>query len=373
MSEETKKVWAETRKYLSTVAEALNKQIWLKVVLQAIPIIWSSVILQVFKSSLYDKETGNFTVWSTVIASILAVFSISVLILTGIKSKKDMEKKKELDVENTRYVNENALRSQIAISESSLEEQRNHLIIDYIEKKDKNKTVPLFFSVAFDAKKRINMVLEAIKECFSQVSSIEKNRIFISAAVGVQNTFSSKKAHEITWCWVVKPPSEGTMELNDLLKNENTMFRKVVDGVPFLYCNDKQQAVDKKKYVFDNLDATYDNNGSIICFEVADQILKYKIRMIVSISTYTKVYDGDDEDFIKSLYDDRIRAIIIEQFLEELKEDLALYFLQESFLGNESEHIEMKDYHFSSQRTRQLNPEQIPKPEGPIRSGTKEG
>ena len=55
--------------------------------------------------------------------------------------------------------------------------------------------------------------------------------------------------------------------------------------------------------------------------------------MIISISTYVRIVESDDEDVIKKSYEDRIKTVVIDQFAGEIREDLLLLVTQELMKG----------------------------------------
>ena len=73
---------------LDFIADKLNDIVWLKVLLQALPVIWTTVILQIWRPFFYQPD-GRLTKLGGGIAIGLALGSISLMIITGLKSKKD--------------------------------------------------------------------------------------------------------------------------------------------------------------------------------------------------------------------------------------------------------------------------------------------
>ena len=147
--------------------------------------------------------------------------------------------------------------------------------------------------------------------------------------IAISNKNSSAKSLE--WTWVSVPKTEGTAELKDLLSNQSA-FSIVASGrKTFYYANDKKEAAKNKEYYMDGRDNTY-GSGSIVCTEIDEDIGKWRIRLIISISTYGKMIVGQDmidagADVART-YEERIRDVIIKQFEGELKEDLLWYGIE---------------------------------------------
>ena len=252
------------------------------------------------------------------------------MILTGLQSKKDIDTKEKYNIEAEAYAGEVELRKTITDAECMLEERRNNHLRDWLEQNLLQKDVLQFVDGARNPREGIRAALDGLRECFAQVSEVSKSNIYISAAISVVNKNSSKKPE---WEWLVAPPSEGTASLVELLnKNNNSAFNIVIQGTPFFYANDKNTAAKNNQYYFDKRDESYKKEGSIICCEFDEVIGKFKIRMVISISTYgekiVKIEDENSEDRVKLIYEERIREIILKQFEGEIKEDLLWYGTQ---------------------------------------------
>lgn len=311
---------------LNFIADKLNDIVWLKVLLQALPVIWTTVILQIWRPVFYQAD-GRFTKLGGGIAIGLALGSISLMIITGLKSKKDKKDNQMMDREIDSYENEIELRKAITGAESTIEERRNRQLRMWIENNRPDESLCSFVDQARNPKERVNTALDELGKCFEEITELQKDEIYQSAAIAMVNTNSPKDPE---WEWISRPPLEGTATLETLLST-NSAFKTVASGEPFFYANDKIKASSEGRYTLDGRDNTY-GNGSIICFEVGEQIGKWKIRLIISISTYGKtiVSIGDQSKGIeeKKVYEDKIRDIIVKQFEGEIKEDLLWFGLK---------------------------------------------
>ena len=311
---------------LDFIADKLNDIVWLKVLLQALPVIWTTVILQIWRPFFYQPD-GSLTKLGGGIAIGLALGSIALMIITGLKSKKDKKDNQIMDREINSYENEIELRKAITGAESTIEERRNRQLRMWIENNRPDEILCLFVDQARNPKERVNTALDELGKCFEEITELQKDEIYQSAAIAMVNTNSPKDPE---WEWISQPPPEGTATLETLLST-NSAFKTVASGEPFFYANDKIKASSEGRYALDGRDSTY-GNGSIICFEVGEQIGKWKIRLIISISTYGKtiVSIGDQSKGIdeKKVYEDKIRDIIVKQFEGEIKEDLLWFGLK---------------------------------------------
>lgn len=315
-------------KALYYLADALNDNLLLKIILQALPIIWTTVIVQRWHSIFYNSESGNLNALGGTIAGILAVISIFVLILTTIKSSLDKIEKENTDKDIDSYQGEIELRRALTEAESTLEDRRNRHFRHAVEEMKSDEPIHTFVSSAMYPMERINTALDGLGECFSKLSGISRTEFTLSGAVSIENKNSKNK--NMDWNWISIPTLEGTASIAELLKNKSA-FNIVASGSPFYYANDKKAAANKGEYYLDGRDKSY-GSGSIVCSEIDEEIGKWRIRLILSISTYGKQIANDDElregVSLETVYEDRIRDIIIKQFEGELKEDLLWYAIE---------------------------------------------
>ena len=313
--------------FIYSLADKINDTLWIKVILQAFPIVWTTVIVQIGRS-LFITEKGGLNLLGGGIAIISAGISIFILVITGIKSQQDKKEKNKLDKNVSVYTSEIELRKAITNAECTLEDRRNRHLRTWIERHQSNDTISAFVNEALNPKERINTVFDGLSECFEEVTELQKAEVFQSAAIAIENTSIYQKPK---WEWIVNPPVEGTPSLDKLL-SEKSSFKIVADGIPFFYANDKKLAAKEKKYILDGRDKVYNGEGSIICCEIDETINNWKIRLIISISTYgKKIVSNTDEQAgiqIKTVYEDKIRDVIIKQIEGEIKEDLLWYALE---------------------------------------------
>lgn len=315
----------QTKEYLKWVAGYLNDKLILKVFLQSLPIIWGTV-LQIFRSTFYTDE-GNLGLAGIIIASVLTSISIFLMIITAVKTKRDNMAKEIIEKDAVSRANEITIRTLITDAEHSIEEATCRQLSSWIEKNKPDSIIRQFAGSLYNSKERISNSMEALKECFAEITQVKKDQFFLSAVFGIENKNSNKA---VDWKWLVNPPVPGTLGLRELTR-QYTAFREVaINHKPFVYYNDKKEAEANKKYVFDQMDGTYDKKGSIICCEFAERIKHFDIRLILNISTYGQhiVNNDADEEYLKDIYVNRIRNIILKQFEGEIRENILWYALQ---------------------------------------------
>lgn len=315
-------------KALYYLADALNDNLFWKIFFQALPIIWTTAIVQIWHSTFYNNETGNLNELGITIAVILAIISIFILILTNVKSSIDKKEKEKTEKDIDSYLGEIELRRALSEAESTLEDRRNRHFRHAVEDMKSTDSIHAFVSNAMYPMERINTALDGLSECFSKLSGISKTDFTLSGAVSIENKNSRNK--NLDWDWISIPTMEGTASITDLLKNKSA-FSIVANGMPYYYANDKKIASKKGEYYIDGRDKAY-GIGSIVCAEIDEEIGKWRIRLILSISTYGKQITNEDElgdgVSLATVYEDRIRDIIIKQFEGELKEDLLWYAIE---------------------------------------------
>lgn len=309
-------------------ADALNDFWWLKFFLQALPIIWSTVVLPVFHNIFFDSQTGNLNAEGIIIAIVIFCLSSSLLLLTDLKSSKDKKKKEKTEEDMVSFQAEINLRRALTIAESTLEDRRNRHFRRSVGKVKNTEPVHIFVNKTMYPIERISTALDGLSECFSMLTEIPRTDYTLSGAIAIENINSKSQA--INWRWISIPALEGTASISDLLNN-NSSFKIVADGKPYYYANDKLEASEKGEYFLDDRDESY-GVGSIICTEIAEEIQKWRIRLIISVSTYGKQILSKEEIAnganVTVVYEERIRDIIFKQFEGELKEDLLWYAVE---------------------------------------------
>ncbi len=325
-----KKVKKENRISIALycIAELLNDYWLIKVVFQALPIIWTTVILHIFHDKLYDSSTGNLNALGVILACVIVVVSAALLVLTDVKASKDKKETEKTKNDMISYQAEIDLRRELTKAETTVEERRNRHFRNSVGKIKNSDPVNIFVSKTMDPMERISTALDGLGQCFSSLSRIASNEFTLSGAIAIENTNSKNKT--TPWKWISLSTMEGTASIEELLKH-NSSFKLVASGRPFFYANDKKEAADNGEYYWDGRDKTY-GTGSIVCSEIDEKIDNWRIRLIISISTYGKQILSQEEidngADIAVVYEERIRDTIIKQFEGELKEDLLWYAVE---------------------------------------------
>ena len=324
------------------IADALNDTVVLKVVLQSLPLFWSTIISPVFHDQLYDSTSGNLNNTGRVIVVLTFGVSLVLTLLTSIKTQADRKQENKLRSDIDSYQTEVNLRSSLAESDIMLEEQRNRHFRTVGPELKPDEGVRRFVASAMTPAKRINAALDELSSCFGTVSGIPRTDFMLSGAIAIAK--KNTRLKDLQWGWVSEPALEGTASLDELIKNPSA-FSIVANGRPFYYANDKIAAAEKGEYYLDGKDRTY-HGGSIVCTEVVEAIGDWRIRLIISISTYGKriveeAEEREDPQLVQTLYEDRIRDTVIRQFLGELKEDLLWYAVERiNFARNKVEPLD---------------------------------
>lgn len=323
----------------SGCAAWLNKRVAIRVLLESLPVIWA-IILQVFRTFFYS-ENGNLKKEGILIWIPIFLVSIIVSILTGIKSKRDNYYRGELNQENKSYNSMLSIVRKTTIEESIIEQAQYNQLKNWIETDPPGKEFCEIAKKVRHPEAIIQRIIEGLTRCFAEITQLDESKIFLSAAIAICNTNQPKrKQNKPSWKWFYQPRQAGTSSMEDLLVN-NSSFKIVADGNPFFYANDKAVAEKEGKYCFDEKDKCSDNRGSIICFEEYEQVRNWKIRLIISISTYgQKLISQEDEELgieTRAVYEGIIRDTIIKQFECEIKECLLWYAVQNIAFQNEKQ------------------------------------
>lgn len=314
----------------SSCAAWLNNKIAVRVLLESLPTIWA-ILLQVFRTHFYSKD-GNLQRIGIYIWIPVLLVSILISVLTGIKSKRDNYYRGELNEENKSYYSILSILKKTINEESIIEQAQYNQLKNWIEAEPPSKEFCEVAKKVRHPEAIILRIIEGLTRCFAQITQLDESEIFLSAAIAICNTSQPKKhQNKSKWKWFYQPRQAGTASMEELLSN-NSSFKIVAAGIPFFYANDKATAEKKGQYCFDEKDKCNDNKGSIICFEEYEQVRKWRIRLIISISTYgQKLISQEDEALgieTRAVYEDIIHDTIIKQFEYEIKECLLWYAVQ---------------------------------------------
>ena len=317
----------ETILYL--IADLLNDHVIWKAIVQIIPAVILFLLTEVLSSFFYNSE--NKLIWYRVILGVIIfLFPYIFIILADFKQSVDNDIRKTQEMEMVSYVSEIQLRKAIAEADISLEEQRNRNIRLQTDRLGPSIDVRQFINGAIYPIERINTAIDEMANCFASLSKLERSEFLFSGAVSITNINSSKKSSN--WEWVSTPLLEGVTSIENLLTKESS-FSLIASGkLTYYYANDKREAEKKHEYFPDDRDRTYHGCGSIICKEISEEIGKWKIRLILSISTYGKMIVSEDDieagTNVAETYEDVIRDMILKQFEGELREDLLWYGIE---------------------------------------------
>lgn len=270
------------RRALGLIADALNDNIPLKIALQSLPILWSTFIVQVFHDRLYDANTSSLNKVGTVAAALVFTISLLAIVLTAVKTQRDRARESTLRNSVRSCSKEIELRKTIAEADFMLETQRNRHFREAASSLQPSEDVRSFVGGAMCPGDRISAALDELGNCFSSVSNIARTDFTLSGAIAISTRYA--KPRSTKWEWVHRPTMEGTASIDELTRNKSA-FTIVASGKTFFYANDKQEAAKRGEYYLDGRDKTY-GGGSIVCAEVDEEIGKWRMRLIVSISTY---------------------------------------------------------------------------------------
>ena len=103
------------------------------------------------------------------------------------------------------------------------------------------------------------------------------------------------------WRWIIGRNSKFNMSLGNFIKQKNSMYHHMIhNNIPFVFYNDKKDAVDQGVFYYSAKDKLHDNSGSIfaskfgfnnnerICCEGLLMITTYGEKLVKANSEYTE-------------------------------------------------------------------------------------
>lgn len=303
------------------MADGLVGKFWmLRILLEYLPCLWNPIFIGFFGDLLKDTN-GQLTKQGKIICITIFALGFLVAFLTSLKSHRDKLRSHAKEADLRAAKGNASLAQSILYAVKDIDQRRVtrmqgqvFSVNNHYTEEQKNIIQSLLAP-----KEQIQYILDKLRHCFAQITSLNESEIYVSAAVSIDNG---------KWSWITQVVGAGTATLDELLR-EDSSFKKVVNGRPYFYANSKQAATNERAYYRDERDRQSGTDGSIICWEVSTKVDKNRcIRLIISISTYGKQLVSPSilsEAEIEQIYEDKIRNRILAAFENELLANLLFY------------------------------------------------
>jgi len=213
--------------------------------------------------------------------------------------------------DNGLIVLEMLLRSVNSITQKKL--QRFHQYI--VEHRGKPNLNP--FQDITQPIKQIEIIFQNIQIALSRISGIYPEDIGLSI---IYRTDKNPK-----WNWVLSKSIEEDITLDELITNEKTTARQIIDRrATSLFFPDKRIAAIQGKYLPGNKDKAHGLIGSILCKDISLRNEDTYLHAILSVTTYGKqLCDHNDIETIQ-----KIEHLIIPCFEYRLALELSLFYIK---------------------------------------------
>lgn len=311
------------KKLARAAIASLNDHWIIKSIIVLIPTIAAFALAFPAVQALFSTTTNTESVGLNagaiillVVVSVCSIIEVSSNMISSHDNRDKMSYEAEIQIRRNASVNE-------AIYEA---EKNRHLQSGYHQIAYDNNSLVDFIKHYVNPRERTKQILTQIGKCIAGECGLESTEIVLSAVVSIDDK---------DWSWLCFPDFEGRGHLRELVR-KGSALKQVIDERTYFFSNDKQTAINEKKYLPDRRDETNNNIGSIICWEVATMIEyadakeTHPLRMIISISTYGKTLIDSEKNKTKidQIYSDVFKKMILNQFKGELTENLIWYGLQ---------------------------------------------
>lgn len=318
------------RKFLKRVADWINEHwIW-KTIILFIPSIYLPIIVKYFGEELAlvtnDKLNHIGIIATVVIYSLCLIINI----LTSYKAKRDIKTdeekerchKKEIETySNTLNVYGRLLNVIGNICDIKLDS-----IYSYINNSIAKGEFHKPFNETVYPDRQLRTIAKELTNCLSEITQPPAGNISVTMAYEFPKLGSDIK-------WIDTKDISSGMKLSKLKRDENTTFYQIYSGKQsYLFFNDKKEAFQKGRYVYDKKDDRHHNIGSIVCDEITIEDDKGRLaRIILTISTYGYKFTDSSEKPILDNMSKVIEQVILQQFEKRIKIELALMYIKKQY------------------------------------------
>lgn len=307
--------------FFAGLAEWMNNHWITKSIIQFFPSVWAPIIMTGLADSLGLKGQNGLTIKGWIGVCFVFGLSLLVTIVSNLKSKRDAKKAEHwTSIINAKESDINLYQT-ISDGEMQAEKYRLEDVLAYISScTEVQMEVKEFVKLSFSPQKHLEHIANEIKQCFERVTPMRRRDFCVSMAISID---------EGNWNWISQVDIAGCASLIDLSSKGSTFYEVSSGDKVFSYYNDKTVASNEKHYYMDARDKSHEGKGSIICWEVPlYKNGKCLVRLILSISTYGKCFSSSKEtEIIRTMYEDKIKRIILDQFENEIKLDIALHYV----------------------------------------------
>lgn len=301
------------------IGKKLDEHIYFKIFLQGIPIVWASVV-KAFKSVFFSSN-GDMNPLGVVISIVACLVSLFFIVISSVADHRERSQKNTENLESIIAFQDVLLKSSI-----ELKDRVNKSFENWTNRLSEDNSLKNTINGGIKPKDRIIEIVKQLSFCLCSVCMVDSKDLFTSAAIQInprKNQTSNK------WEWVYNPDRD-VMSIKDLLSNKTT-FALVANGIPFVYIHEKSKAIENEEYYPDKYDDKEKPKGSILCFELHEDMANYRAKLIITINTYEKkIIDSNQKSKIDWIVTERIKNGIVRQFEHEIKEELLWILLLET-------------------------------------------
>jgi hypothetical protein len=173
------------------------------------------------------------------------------------------------------------------------------------------------------SKEQVVSLMDELNICLHKITGIRRENIGISI---IYKYDCDKK-----WDWYYKINISGGLTIKDILENNNSTARQIIDGkTNLVFYTDKTIGINDGKYVPDIKDKSLNNSGSILSKDISiitDN--SSSIRAILSITTYGEMICNESDELTKK----NLLDYVLPSFETRLKIELCLDYIKRKHLN----------------------------------------
>lgn len=271
------------------------------------PVIWFTIVQTVGKQINLVDEDGKLYTFSLVIFWFCVGLSIIYYGLTSWSNSNNNRKQTK-----SRQLLEDILSSTNQICAKKLQRFSSYI------RGDSKKYIENPFIEITKPKEQIIGLMDELNVCLHKITGIRRENIGISI---IYRYDCDKK-----WDWYHKTNISSGLSINDIVDNENSAARQIIDGkTNIVFYPNKTIGIKEDRYLPDIKDKNTSCSGSILCKDISIVSDNAKnVRAVLSVTSYgTQLCEEDDKVTQKKLLD-----FILPSFETRIKIELCLDYIR---------------------------------------------
>lgn len=189
--------------------------------------------------------------------------------------------------------------------------------------------------IPYDIFEQIRKICLEFSEVIGDITGIPAVHISVSFIYH----YTSEDIEDKCWKWVIGRNSKFNGQLEAFIGQKDSMYHHMIhNGIPFIFYNDKKQAVDKGVFYYSAKDRLHNNSGSIFASKFAfNNNAENCCEGLLMITTYGEKFVKKNSEYSEAEFEQLLLDKIFPCYKNLLQAELGmLYFRHKDDEGTES-------------------------------------